>query len=99
MASERPACTPPVHIAERHDVLTTDGINIAAALAADTNAGNVYLFARGNLTRSSQNMPWNNRERRYGCCAPIKSRRDILLFCFLLCLPMFFIKIFLTILK
>ena len=67
VASERPACTPPVHIAQRHDVLTADGINIAAALAADADAGNVDLLARRNMTRSSQNMPWNNCECRYGC--------------------------------
>jgi len=30
VASERSACMSPVHIAQRHDVLTADGINVIA---------------------------------------------------------------------
>ena len=67
VAPEHPAGMTPVHVTQRHDVLALERLNIAAAPAAGANGSDVEFIARRRPAGSSQNMPWNNRERRCGC--------------------------------
>jgi hypothetical protein len=55
----------PINIAQRHDVLAADIMQIAAALAADADAGNIEFLAGRRLPRPPEHVPRHDRERHY----------------------------------
>ncbi len=55
-----------VHVAQGHDVLARALGDVVLPHAADADAGDVQLLARGRVARAAQDVPGHNRECRHG---------------------------------
>ena len=65
---ERVGRVAPVHVAQGHDVLAGDLLDVPAALAADAHAGDVQLLAWWRLAGPAKHVPRNDHDRRGGPC-------------------------------
>jgi hypothetical protein len=53
----------PIHVTQSNNILAADVVQIAAALTADADAGDVEFLAGRRPPRPTQHVPRHNRER------------------------------------